>query len=367
MKNYLFLILWISAFTVSAQKLKPGFDKNEYLNLLMIFNRKYPNYGSDTSGDGQAISSSVKYIKIYQSEEVGLKNRWSLWYEKNQELAIINIRGTVASNISWMENFYAAMVPATGSLQLNDSTSFKYQLARNPQAMVHVGWLLGLAYLAPGILKKIHETYSKGIKEFIIFGHSQGASIAYLLRSYLEYQTKAGFLPKDILYKTYCSAAPKPGNGYYAYDFDYITRSGWGFTVINPADWVPKTPFSVQTLKDFPHIQPFKDVSSMFKNQPALVRWVLQSKFTSLNKKTSQAQKKLQKILGKQVYKQLKKTLPQFREPDYAEGNNYQRAGQTIILMPDEEYYRKFPDTSSNVFIHHQQSAYFYLAEKYAP
>jgi hypothetical protein len=33
-------------------------------------------------------------------------------------------------------------------LQLNDKEVFKYKLATNPKAAVHVGWLLSMAYLS---------------------------------------------------------------------------------------------------------------------------------------------------------------------------------------------------------------------------
>ncbi|HEY3251697.1 MAG TPA: lipase family protein, partial [Ignavibacteria bacterium] len=136
-------------------------------------------------------------------------------------------------------------------LQLNDSTSFDYQLSTDPKAMVHTGWTIGLGYLAPDIETKINEYYrQKHVKEFLLFGHSQGGAISFLLRSFLEYEKQKGKIPADIVFKTYCSAAPKPGNMYYAYDFDFITRNGWAFTIVNTADWVPETPFSIPTIHD---------------------------------------------------------------------------------------------------------------------
>ena len=48
--------------------------------------------------------------------------------------------------------------------------------------------------------------------------------------------------------KTYCSAAPKPGNLFYAYDFEHITEGGWAFNVVNSADWVPELPSTTQTV-----------------------------------------------------------------------------------------------------------------------
>ena len=106
-------------------------------------------------------------------------------------------------------------------------------------------------------------------------GHSLGGALATLTRSYLFYLTQKGELPKDIVYKTYCSAAPKTRNVFFAYDFDFITRNGWAFTVVNAADWVPETLFSVQTLKDVNPLNPFFNIADIIKKQPFIARWYI--------------------------------------------------------------------------------------------
>lgn len=116
---------------------------------------------------------------MYRSPEVGLMNRWSLFLREDQ-VAVINIRGTVKNATSWSANFYAPMIPATGSLQLNDSTVFNYQLAENPGAAVHAGWTIALAHLAPSILEQVNQLYKgKGIRQFIVSGHSQGVLLLF--------------------------------------------------------------------------------------------------------------------------------------------------------------------------------------------
>ena len=88
------------------------------------------------------------------------------------------------------------MVPAKGELQLNDSTKFTYTLATDSKAAVHMGWLIGLASLAPDINLKIDSCYKAGIRNFYIMGHSQGGAIAYLLTSYLHYRQMENALPE---------------------------------------------------------------------------------------------------------------------------------------------------------------------------
>jgi hypothetical protein len=361
MRKPLILISFFIGLTGLGQnKLQPGFNGKEYAELLSL---AFNNSGIPDSA--KRMTESDPYHLEYRSPETGLMNQWTL-YLRNDQVGVIDLRGTVNHLHSWMENFYAAMIPATGTLQLNDSTTFSYQFAADPRAMVHTGWAIGIATLAQDIEKKINKYYSeKQIKEFFVFGHSQGGALAFLLRSYLEYEKKKGHIPTDILFKTYCSAAPKVGNTYYAYDYDFITRNGWSYTVVNAADWVPETPFSVQTLTDFNPTNPFKHTKGVLKKQKLLVRIAGNMMYNKTDRKTRKAQKKFQKYLGHYVYKIVHKSLPQLKEPKYANGNNYMRAGVPVVLMPDEKYWKQFPQNSDRVFIHHGFEAYYKLLKEY--
>ncbi len=68
--------------------------------------------------------------------------------------AIISIRGTTGDMVSWLENGYAAMVPAQGSLKLDNTFTFDYHVADDSRATVHVGWLTGMAYLSRDVLPR---------------------------------------------------------------------------------------------------------------------------------------------------------------------------------------------------------------------
>lgn len=343
--------------------LHPGFDGKEYRALL-----DYAFHGTLTSDTTRAVTpASERYTLRYRSPEVGMRNRWDLWVREDRHVAVIAIRGTIGDKLSWLENFYAAMAPATGALQLSDSVRFDYRLSADDKAMVHVGWLLGLAYLAPTMLAQIRRVYSEGIHEFILFGHSQGAALAFLSRSYFYYLQQQGELPADLVFKTYCSAAPKPGNAYYGYDFDFVTRGGWAFTVVNAADWVPETPFSIQTLADLNPVNPFGDVDRSLQKQAFLVRLYIRGKYKRLQRRTRKAEQAFRSILGNTVYEQVRRSLPGLQEPVYANGVNYQRAGVPVVLEPDSTYYRLFPNTSGNIFRHHAFEPYFWLSAKYYP
>lgn len=340
--------------------LRPGFDAEECLELLRL-SVALP----DTAN---AISDSLpapKFFKLaYRSPEVGLKNRWDLWLSPDNRLACVSLRGTINHPVSWLANFYAGMVPATGSLHLSDSIpEFRYRLATDPKAAVHVGWLLSMATMAPDIVRHLRELHGRGVRNVIVAGHSQGAGLAFLTRSYLHYLQEAGELPKDFVFKTYCSAAPKPGNQYYAYDYESITAGGWGLTVVNAADWVPEVPFSLQTLTDFNPVNPFVGIKPILRKQKLRGRLAGQYVYNKMNRASRRSQQRFTKFLGSMVEKQARKVLPGYQPPAYAPTENFQRAGTPVILQPTEAYRRRFPDNPERVFTHHFPFPYYVLVE----
>jgi hypothetical protein len=214
------------------------------------------------------------------------------------------------------------------------------------------------------IVPKIKEYYSQGVRQVIIEGHSQGGALAFLLTSYLRYLVADGGLPADITFKTYCSAAPKPGNLYYAYDFDFITRGGWALTVVNAADWVPETPVTIQKSTDLNEGNPFSNQNDALKGQKWYVKLYARHIYNRLSKTSGKAQRTYQKYLGKKAYKMVKKFLPHLEKPKYSNSNHYVRAGTPVILQPDSAYFAKFPAQGNDIFRHHLFTPYYYLVEK---
>ena len=354
-------LLFLSfAFTAQSQNLKPGFDALEYLDLLQIFEAT----NNDSTQTGTTKGSTLQYELLFKSPEVGLKNRWDLWL-RNDQVAVISIRGTVGHPASWMENFYSAMVPAKGEIKTSKDSTFRYTLSEDPKAMVHVGWTLGLAYMAPYMAEKIRKLMAeKNIHNLIIVGHSQGGALTFLTTSYFYYLSQQGQLPGKLNIKTYCSAAPKPGNLFYTYDFDYISRQGMGFNVVNAADWVPETPPTVQTFTDLNPTNPFSDAETLLGKQKWPVSWYLKSVYKKLKKSPNKSLHLYQKYYGHKVFTQVHKFLPGLQEPEYANSFNYMKAGGPIVLMPDSAYYKIYPEISKNSFIHHSLDAYRYLVNK---
>jgi len=356
-QSLIFLIFFVSTlFSFAQGKLKPGFDSEEYMHLIKIAWQHF-----DTAKN--IPEPPTGYRLVFRSKDVGLMNRWDLWL-RNDSVGVISIRASVSNTASWLENFYSPMVPAIGSIYLNDSTTFNYKFASDPRAAVHLGWTLGVGYLSPSIIQKIKEYYSKGVKEYLIMGHSQGGALAFLLRSYLEYLDST-VIPKDIRFKTYCSAAPKPGNLFYAYDFDFINQGNWGLRVVNMLDWVPEIPFSIQTLNDLNSPNPFSNTDFGFGKQRFYIRWYFHHAINQLNRGNQKAKRNYIKYFGKDLYKRIHKTLQEYKQPQYAESYNYATAGSPVILHPDENYYKKFMSGGSQIFVNHGLEPYAFLAEAY--
>lgn len=349
---------------LSAQVLKPGFDKDEYIETLKINTRAH--IAVEKWSDTSAVPPPSMYNFVYRSPVVAFDNIWDLWISKDKPIALIAVQGSIQTSASFLANFYAAMVPAKGSLQLNRDVNFYYTLADNPAAAVHVGWLVAMAFMEPTIEHKIDSCYKAGIKDFILTGHSQGGGITFLLNSYLQNLQKSNKLPADIRFKTYCSAGPKPGNLFYAYDYENMTRGGWAFNVVNSADWVPDVPFSVQTINDFTAVNPFRHAKTLIKKQKLLKRIILNHVYNQLSKSSIKAQRNYEKYLGKMVAKAVTKQIPGFVPPQYYPSNYYVRTGNTIVLYPDADYFKKFsnnPD-NPNIWQHHLPEPYLFLAKK---
>ncbi|GAB2673590.1 hypothetical protein GCM10027036_28770 [Flavihumibacter cheonanensis] len=341
-----------------AQSLQAGFDKAEYEELLKVSVRtaKAKAY-ADTFPEPQ------RFQMVYESPVMGLENLWDLWTDNNGQ-AVISVRGTTTNMDSWLANIYAAMVPARGALQLEEGYNFDYQLASHPQAAVHVGWLLATGYLVRDILPKLDSTYRSGTKNILIMGHSQGGGIAYLLTAHLYSLQQSGKLPADIRFKTYCSAGPKPGNLYFAYDYEAMTYGGWAFNVVNAADWVPEVPLSIQTIQDFNTTNPFTNAKSLIRKQKFPDKLVLKYVYNRLSKPSIRAQRNYQKYLGKHTSKIVGKKLNGFQAPGYYNSNHYVRTGTTIVLHPDEEYRARWQDSETDMFVHHLHSPYLFLLHK---
>ena len=366
MNKYILALVVVIALLINSNSvfgqniLKSGFDPDEYKMVLEINSHHF-----DTIlGKYTLPEPSAKLI--FRSKEVGFDNRWDYW-KTDSNIGVISLRGTAPTKTSWLENFYAAMIPATGSVITSDSTVFAYKLAKDSNAYIHVGWLVGLSFIADDINELIHSEYDKGVTNFIIVGHSQGGVMSMMLRSYLEYVDDN--LGRRILIKTYASAPPKPGNLYYAYDFEEITQGGWAYRIVNTADWVPQMPFSVQRFDDLNEVNPFSNYKKLIKNSPWYERMYINGKMNKMDKRSTKTQETYTELLGEKSFAYVQKVLPDAKNPSPMASFDYKVCGNAIILRPTETYNTNYVDKAKKegIFVHHHFYAYWLLVKMHFP
>lgn len=359
MRIALLLLLAIcSRPAIGQTSLQPGYDNAEGIEML-----KLAGNFVDTVVPDMQVPRSQRFRPVYRSPELGLQNQWELLTD-GEGTAVISLRGTANTGVSWLENGYAAMTPATGSMQLDEGAPFRFDLADDHRAAVHVGWLLGTGFLWRDIRPKIDSLYAAGTRDVLITGHSQGGALCYLLTAHINRLQHAGELPADLRFKSYALAAPKPGNAFFAYSYEYNTR-GWAFNVINAWDWVPEAPVSIQTMADFNAISPFANAEKVIRTFPFSQRLVLKHVYNKLDGPTRKAQRSYMKYLGGTAGKQVRKVLPHYVEPPFATTNLYVRTGTIITILPDSAYAVHYPQDPKRPFVNHTLGAYLYLLERY--
>jgi len=362
-KFVLLVFVAFQAFFTNAQGLKPGFDIDEYIELLKVIKVQFNEFQKD-----KYFPKPEHSKLLYSSKETGLRNQWNLWL-RDDNVAIVSIRGSVPFMSSWIENFYLPLVPAQGEFVFGDSAVFTYKLAEDTNAAVHAGWLLGLASMAGDMTSRLKHLMDsiQNLQGIIITGHSQGGAISYLTTAYFHYLIKDGKFP-EIKIKTYCSAAPKPGNLFFAYDYETYTGN-WAYNIVNVADWVPQVPLGVETIDDLNPVNPFinaKEDISKFKFPKNLV---LKKIYNKVKGGADDARDYYIYYFGKKLYPRVEAFKKSFNEPVYVRSMDYQRCGNYIILRPDKEYLEKYPykvkDVNKHIFLHHFLKPYLMLARKY--
>ncbi len=355
MQKHFLLIFSILSSTVSFSQnsFSPGFNKKEAIETLIFSSHFY----SEEKRQTMNMPEMEDWELAYSSEEVGLQNKWELWYHPQNNTCAISIRVTVRTMTSWMEDFYSGMIRAQGEIQIDSNRVFKYKFAKDTTAYVHVGWTIGIGFMEDKILSKINEYYKKGVRNFYISGHSQGAALATLLTSYLHYNSD---IPKDIQFKTYALAAPKPGNLAYSYDFSSYTQEGWAYRIVNTLDWVPETPFTIQVVDDINSINPLVTIEETTKSLGKFERLIILSIYGKMSKKLTKAQEYMTKYTGDKVYSFVQKDLPFLEESTFEKSYEYTPCGIQHVLVPTKEDLKHFEDPNDS-FTHHHVWNYYYI------
>ncbi len=185
----------------------PGYNKAELTSLILVMERAYDS--ADIGGFKTPEPAGIK--QVFRSKVSPLMNRFDVWNTSDNK-AVIAIRGSIVDpgGLSFTAAFYSPMVPAIGKIKISETKTFDYKLAELPGAAVHLGMLLGLAHISDELVSQIKEQYDKGMRDFILLGHSQGSGIGFLATSYIRYLQKEGKLPTDFRLKSYLVSVRNP-------------------------------------------------------------------------------------------------------------------------------------------------------------
>ena len=253
------------------------------------------------------------------------------------------------------------MIPAEGELLLPDSQEVHYKYASDQRASVHIGWTMGLSFMMSNILAHVKEMNEKGIYNIYITGHSQGGALAHLLRSAFEYFPDS-VLSKKNKFKVYAFASPKPGNRFFAYDYaSYTNLKNPSYTIINPSDWVPQVPFSIQSPDNMATPNPFLSLEQNDFKIPFIKRIVIKRMYKSLKNPVEKSQRRFKKRLGKKMKKQIVKKTGYFETPDYVDDFAFCSVGLQVILKPWKEV---SDNAVMGVFWQHLPAHYYYLIKE---
>ena len=252
---------------------QPGFDVTEATATLALSQAIYgvPAIPVPTP-DPHSLGWS-KVDALSPSGSTLLDNLWQVWRDDTRpnRYAIV-VRGTVDSDASILADLLFPLVDARLDLAIETGggkLEFPFHLARDEAgsavvAGTHLGFSLSLFLMLLTTDRPLLATLAAlsldPDAEILITGHSQGASIATLLTSFVRHASGVFSSIAKPSYKTYVFAPAKPGNDHYSYDYAAIAGvAGTGWSVVSTQGWVPQVPFTLQLPGDINTPNPLRD------------------------------------------------------------------------------------------------------------
>jgi hypothetical protein len=313
---FLFAALNVSIFAQFAD----GYNKQEVRDMIALCNSY--TFLDLYNSDAEIIPHG--YEKIYTSGIFGMDNKYQIYRKGN--VAVINLRGSTDKKASWLENINSAMIPAKGRMKISGEY-FQYCFAKDINAAVHSGYALGIAFLSKDILYHIKSLNLEGVYHFIITGHSQGGSLANMLRAYLENLT-ANDISKGNKFKTYSFAAPMVGNKNFTEEYKALYAfNNSSFNIVNPDDAVPTFPLNYNN-SDYMS----DNLKTLFSDKESFSFKKMMSDGVVLLFENGIT--KSVKSFSTSVNKQIEKDLGPVELPPYVEDINYQRLESRIEIQP---------------------------------
>ncbi|RSK39757.1 lipase family protein [Mangrovimonas spongiae] len=236
MKNIQIIIIMLTT-TFCFSQFKTGFKNEEAISSIALCN----TFNFDKQFNSHDAILPEAFTLNYDSGIMSMDNKFRVF--DNDKYGVISFRGSTDKMVSWVENCYAAMIPAKGNMTIKEK-DYNYTFTQVDSAAVHSGYALTVVMLSKDIIEQVKTLNEKGISNIIITGHSQGGALATLMRAYLEHLPEGTFNQKNN-FKTYAFAAPMCGNKEFANDYDQqFSDTQTSFSIINPEDPIPELPIN---------------------------------------------------------------------------------------------------------------------------
>lgn len=245
--------------------LTPGFDFAEAKAMIALSQAIYDAPSpTPVQPPTPADVGWSKVDSLSPTTQTLLDNFWAVWQnDSDANQYAISVRGTVDTDPSILADLLFPLIDARMSLSVTVAGAtyeIPFNLAREETgsavvAGTHLGFTLGLLLMLTTTDQPLLETLGflaaekalgKDIEVFIT-GHSQGASVATLLTSFVRHASGVFDAIAKPAYKTYVFAPAKPGNDHYGYGYDFIAGvKGLGYSVVSTQGWVPQAPFTLE-------------------------------------------------------------------------------------------------------------------------
>ncbi len=217
-----------------------------------------------------------------------LDNYWDVWRnDKDNSQYAIAIRGTVERGPSVLADLLSPLVNARLDLPIGSSGTLPFYLTRqvddnHPAVGVHMGFALSLMLMLVTTDKPLLNTLvtlARKRASVFITGHSQGASVATLLTSFVHHASGRLATLRNADYKSYVFAPAKSGNDHYGYDFDSIVGTrGRGWSIVSTLGWVPQVPLTLQLPSELNTPNPLREYHGYkFARHASIPEWIMRS------------------------------------------------------------------------------------------
>ena len=289
----------------SGASITPGFNYDEAVTMLELAqqsNIDAPGQPDSTTKGLPPVPDPPANWKLRSdltpTNTTLLDNFWKVWQNSdNPKQYAVAIRGTVGAAPSILTDVLLPMLPARMQIGPAEMNFARAEPDSPVVAGVHAGFALSAVLMLGTTDKPLTAVLTQIAKdpdaELFITGHSQGASVALLLNSFIYHSPHFSQIPT----KAYVFAPSKPGNDHYSYDLDQnLSVKGLCFSVINSQDWVPQTALTLQGLKAMNQPNPVHE----FNGDPnPEIPFLLRKLIDLVDDAEKAVQRGLEHILGK--------------------------------------------------------------------